>query len=145
MMMKIFGAVLIVSGGYLLGKVHTVQSQKRLKLLQEIYALFELYHREMKQYRRSLNDCFANKGEIAERVLREEPIKGLWNEDQLKIFSVVRKIKNSSFQDSIEVCNTFLSELKNTIKKMQEDIASQGKALPLVTGAIGLLIAVLLF
>ncbi len=145
MMMKIFGAVLIVSGGYLLGKVRTSQWERRLRLLLMARALFEDYRRDLCEYRRPLADCFCGKGELADKILAGEPIKGLLNEDQMKIQAVVRQLKNSSFQQSIDAVRVFLNELDGTIKKIQEDTASQGKALPLVTGAIGLLIAVLLF
>ena len=145
MMMKIFGAALIVSGGYLLGKVRTFQWERRLRLLMMVQTLFKDYQRGLQEYRRSMNDCFEGKGELAEKILAGQPIKGLLHEDQIKIQKVVCQLKSSSFQQSIDAGRTFLNELEGTIKKIREDTASQGKALPLVTGSIGLLIAVLLF
>ncbi len=144
-MMKIWGGALIVSGGYLLGWVRVRQWKKRLKLLEEIYLLFEAYLQELRQYRRSLKEFFAEKGELAGKIFSGEMISGLLNEDQKRIQNVISQLKNSSFQKSIDVCDEYIREIGNTIKKMQEDTASQGKALPLVTGAIGFLVAVLLY
>lgn len=145
MMMKIFGAVLIVSGGYLIGKLRTVQWQRRLKALCEIRELLVQYDRDLREFRRSVSDSLGNKGELAESLLENRPIKGLLQEDQSRLEMAFHCFKHGSFRESQEVSSEMLAYLEHVIKKMQEDIASSGKALPLVTGAIGLLIAVLLF
>ncbi|MBQ8894251.1 MAG: hypothetical protein IJ043_07575 [Clostridia bacterium] len=145
MMMKIFGAVLIVSGGYAIGRIRTHQWEKRLRVLTEIKCLFEDYDRDLREFRRSIEDCFSSKGELAENLLYNRPIKGLLQEDMTRLETSVCRFKSGSFRDSLETNTELLEYLGHTVKKMQEDLASSGKALPLVTGAIGLLIAVLLF
>lgn len=129
----------------MIGKLRTVQWQRRLKALQEIQELLAHYDRDLRDLRKSVFDSLANKGELAESLLENRPIKGLLQEDQGKLEMAFNCFKHGSFRESQEASGEILAYLDHAIKKMQEDIASSGKALPLVTGAIGLLIAVLLF
>ena len=75
MMMKIFGAVLIVSGGYLIGKIRTLQWSRRLNALTEIAELFREFDRNLREYRVSLMDSLQGKGELADAILSGTPIK----------------------------------------------------------------------
>ncbi len=145
MMMKIFGAVLIVSGGYLIGKIRTLQWSRRLNALTEIAELFREFDRNLREYRVSLMDSLQGKGELADAILSGTPIKGLLHEDHRKLESTVCQLKIGSYQESVAVSAAFLTYLDGTIRTLQEETVSSGKALPLVTGAIGLLIAVFLF
>jgi hypothetical protein len=145
MMMKLFGAALIVSGGYLLGKFKTSQWNKRLKLLREVQDLFTSFDRSMREYRQSINEFLKDRGLLANDILNDQPIKGLLQEDQQKLTAAVCCYRTGSYRESIEVGSEFLAYLNHAIVKTQEDITTSGKAIPLVTGAIGLLVSVLLF
>ena len=136
---------MIVSSGYLLGKVRTDQWKKRVKALLILQELFKDFDQELRSYRKTIQESFAEKGEIAKNVLSDIPISGLVEEDRMKLHTAILNIKNSSFRESVAANQDLLNYLEHTIKKLQEDTASSGKALPIVTGAIGLLIAVLLF
>ena len=144
-MMKNFGAVLIVSGGYFIGWVHVRQWKQRLDLLKKVDALIRAYFDELKRHRRSLQDSLSDNDSVAQVILSGGVHKALLKVDQLLIGNLVDSLKNSSYQQSIVLVEDFLSTLEKTIEKLQEETASQGKALPLVTGAIGFLIAVLLY
>lgn len=129
----------------MIGKLRTVQWQKRLNILEELRRLLSGYDRDLRDYRRSIRESLAGKGELAEALLENRPVKGLLKEDQAKLEGAINCFKAGSFRESLEISTELLAYLDHAIKKVQEDIASSGKALPLVTGAIGLLIAVLLF
>ena len=145
MMTKIFGAALIVSGGYLIGSVRVRQSKRRMEILVEIHGLLEHYFAELKEYRRSIDESFSSGGSLAVQLMNGEFPKGLLNEDRQMLTSLFQRLKVGSYKQSIAVTEETVQRLQSTIKKLKEEAASQGKALPLVTGAIGFLIAVLLF
>ena len=146
MMMKTFGAVLIVSRGYLIGRIRVAQEAGRLKALRAVETLFKEYDSDLRRYRRSLSESLKGKGGIAEAILEGAPIKDLRKEEQLRLNSAVNQLQNNaSFQESLEISGEFLHWLESAASKLEEDHASQKKALPLLTAAIGLLIAVLLY
>lgn len=145
MMMKNFGAVLIVSGGYFIGWVRVRQWRQRLVLLEKIFTLMSSYSAELKQYRRTLEESLSDGDPISEIILSGGAHKSLLKEDQALIKALIDQLKKSSYRESITLVDDFLNTLEKTIKKLREETASQGKALPLVTGAIGFLIAVLLY
>lgn len=145
MMVKNFGAALIVSGGYFIGWVRVRQWKQRLDLLKKVDALIRSYLDELKRNRRSLQDSLSDDDSTSQFILSGGVHKALLKEDQVLIGNLVNSLKNSSYQQSIVLVEEFLITLEKTIEKLQEEAASQGKALPLVTGAIGFLIAVLLY
>ncbi len=145
MMVKNFGAALIVSGGYFIGWVRVRQWKQRLDLLKKVDALIRSYLDELKRNRRSLQDSLSDDDSTSQFILSGGVHKALLKEDQVLIGNLVDSLKNSSYQQSIVLVEEFLITLEKTIEKLQEEAASQGKALPLVTGAIGFLIAVLLY
>ncbi len=121
------------------------QWKQRLDLLKKIDALIRAYFDELKRHRRSLQDSLSDNDSVAQVILSGGVHKVLLKVDQLLIGNLVDSLKNSSYQQSIVLVEDFLSTLEKTIEKLQEETASQGKALPLVTGAIVFLIAVLLY
>lgn len=121
------------------------QWKQRLDLLKKVDALIRAYFDELKRHRRSLQDSLSDNDSVAQVILSGGVHKALLKVDQLLISNLVDSLKNSSYQQSIVLVEDFLSTLEKTIEKLQEETASQGKALPLVTGAIGFLIAVLLY
>lgn len=145
MMTKIFGAALIVSGGYLIGSIRVRQKKCRMEILLEIHGLLEHYFSELKEYRSSIDESFSGRGILADRLLAGQFPKGLLNEDRQMLTSLFQQLKVGSYKQSITVTEEALQRLQSTANKLKEEAASQGKALPLVTGAIGFLIAVLLF
>ena len=139
--MKIFGVVLIVSGGYLIGMIRTNRSKHRYEILKSIHALFAEFNGELREYRRSWAEFEENHSELSE-LLRECESMG---EDWADIEAAIRKLQVGTFRESIEVSNTLLERLRNQVEKIEEEIGTTGRAFPLVTGAIALLVSVLLF
>lgn len=145
MMMKIFGAALIVSGGYLLGRIPGIQNKKRYALLQEITTLFQTFKHDLTEYRLSIRESFSKGGMMGEELLKGCDIQGLQKEDRTMINTALDQIKNASYRESIECVNSLLNKLMLLTDELLSKEKTTGKALPLVTGVIGLLIAILLF
>ena len=145
MMMKIIGAVLIVSGGYFIGKVSTIQRRNRLVALRETEGLFRLYEQQMREYRKSLDEVLSGQGPLAEQILKGEAVKGFLSEDLKRLESTVSQLKMGTYSESMEANDSFLNYLTSVINQLEEETSTIGKAIPLVAGAIGLLVAVLLF
>ena len=138
--MKIFGAVLIVSGGYLLGKIRTIQWEKRYKKIKGIEETLSDFEGELREYRRSWSE-YTNRRGISPNLDLEE----LQAEERETLEEALQRMQVATFRDSIEICTSALNYLQHCSKKLEEDITTTGKALPLVTGAIGLLVSILLF
>ena len=145
MMMKIFGAVLIVSGGYLLGRVRTLQQNKRIKSLRKIRDGFEGFERKLSEYRVSAMEYFEKYGPLGEKICGDLPINGLILADRERLSILMETLKKSNYQDALENVRNYLKESSSLIKALEEEAESGGKALPLVTGTIGFLVAVFLF
>lgn len=145
MMMKIFGAALIVSGGYLLGRIPSIQNKKRCALLQEITTLFQTFKHDLTEYRLSIRESFSKGGTMGEELLKGCDIQGLQKEDRTIINTALDQIKNASYRESIECVDSLLKKLMLLTDELLSKEKTTGKALPLVTGVIGLLIAILLF
>ena len=143
--MKIFGAVLIVSGGFFIGKIWVSKWSLRLKVLTEITELFRSFDTELRELRRSPEDVLRGKGELAERILNHQPIKGLNQQDSEQLEGHIGRLRADSFQEAVAANRDYVAQLDKTVEKLQQDEASAGKAFPLVTGAIGVIIAVMLF
>lgn len=141
MMTKIFGAVLIVSGGYFLGRMRTSQMVSRRRILHQLNRMFSDFDSQLREYRRSWKE-FLEDNQALHDLLEH---KLLLSEERVEINRFIEKIQAAPFRESVEVSSSILSYLKHQCEKIEEDIATTGKALPLVTGAIGLLVAVLLF
>ncbi len=143
--MKIIGAVLIVSGGYSIGKVMSLQRRNRLLALRETERLFRLYEQKMREYRSSLDEVLSGMGSIAEEILRGGNVKGFLSEDQKRLEATVSQLRMGTYSESTEANDAFLQYLSSVINQLEEETSTIGKAIPLVAGAIGLLVAVLLF
>ena len=144
MMTKIFGALLIVSGGYAMGRVACLNKKNRLTALKELDRLFQLFGNALREYRSTLEETFRQEGEIAQQILSGDLVKGLSQQDIQYLESTVSQLKMGTYRESVEANDAFLNYLGSAIKCLEEDAATTGKALPLVTGAVGLLVAVLL-
>jgi hypothetical protein len=143
--MKVFGAALIVSGGYLLGRIPGYQNKKRYMTLKEIINVFQSYKHDLAEYRLSIDESFSKSGGIAMELLKGCEIRGLHSEDRNLIDESILRLKNGSYRESTECVSLLLDKLVQTVDKLKENESTTGKALPLVTSVIGLLIAVLLF
>ena len=141
MMTKIFGVVLIVSGGYFIGKLRTNHSKNRYENLKSIQTLFGEFNVELREYRRSWGE-FEETHSAVSKSLKECELMG---EEWLDIEETIRKLQVGSFRESLEVSNALLERLNRRVKEMEEEIETTGRAFPLVTGAIALLVSVLLF
>ena len=144
-MMRIFGAVLIVSGGYTVGWIRVRRMQRRLAILSEIHLAIKGYSSALKKERRSLEESLAQYETVSEILLngKDHPDLSAEDKEMMRIFA--DRLKAASYQQALLVVDEFLGRLKDLTNKLQEVTASQGKAFPLLTGAIGFLIAVLLY
>ncbi len=129
----------------MIGNVRVRQGKNRLEKLTEICDLLEGYFLDLKQYRRSMIESLSGRGQTAEMLLEGEMPKGLTSEDRQLLTVLLQQLKVNSYKQSITATEDALQKLQNTVNKLKEEAASQWKALPLVTGAIAFLIAVLLF
>ncbi|MBQ7935363.1 MAG: hypothetical protein IJ333_03330, partial [Clostridia bacterium] len=107
--------------------------------------LFRSFDTELRELRRSPEEFFRGKGEVAESILERRPIKGLLQEDLQQLEGVLGKLHAGSFRESIAANEDYLNDLEKTIGKLREETASSAKALPLVTASVGLITAVMLF
>lgn len=62
-----------------------------------------------------------------------------------RLIKAVDRLRRSPYRESVSVCDDLLQYLSLNIKREEEEYATVGKALPLVAGAMGVLVAVLLF
>ncbi len=145
MMMKIFGAVLIISGGFFAGHLKASEQKRRRIALAEIYRLMECYYFDLKKYRKTMRESLQGSGEMAQLLLEDKPIKGLFETDYAVFRQLNAQLKTASYQQSIVLLEKFLHSLQLNIQKLQEESGSQEKALPLITGMVGFLITVLIF
>jgi hypothetical protein len=144
MMAKIFGAVLIVSGSYLGGWLSTYRIKQRLKTIKEIGEFFSDFRKQLRDYRSSLEEVFDKYGTIGEKLAIQAPIRGLEESDLDRIYGSINHIKTAGFQASLEETERLLEYLDKVECQLSNDDKTKGKALPLTTGAIGLLVAILL-
>ena len=142
--MKIFGAVLIVSGGFLIGRIKTAGLLLRLKVLCEISELFHSFDSELRTFRRSPSEFLKDGSPLAKQIFDHQPIKGLSREDNELLQGHLCQLQTGTYREAISANQVFLDHLDGTVKKLQQENASMGKALPLVTGTVGLFIAVML-
>lgn len=141
MMIKIFGVLLIVSGSVVMGWVPSDSQRKRLERLIYIRNCLASFYRDLKQERRSIDSFFSEGADF----LEEEANKWLLSEEQDIIRGMVAKIKTDSYSDALNRCGALVDQLSERIEDLQKTEEKNGKARPLVTGALGLLLAVLLF
>ena len=107
--------------------------------------MFRSFDTELRELRRSPEDVLRGKGELAERILNHQPIKGLNQQDSEQLEGHIGRLRADSFQEAVAANRDYVAQLDKTVEKLQQDEASAGKAFPLVTGAIGVIIAVMLF
>ena len=143
--MKIFGAVLIVSGGFLFGKVMSNQWEQCLSATDTLLTLFMDFDRKLRENRVTPEEFFAQQGELGEAILGNRPIAGLTQNDQEKLAQHLMSLRGSSFIESVKANEEFLKYLISTVDQLKERTNTSGKAVPLVSGAAGLLVAVMLF
>ncbi len=145
MITKIFGAALIVSGGYLLGWVYTYQKRKRMETLIALRQIFFEFDQGLREYRHPLDKTLANSGMLGNALLNHTPISWIDQDDREVIDRAMQQISNSGYSDSVSISKELLNTLDERIKKLSMDNQRGGKSLPLVSGSAGLLVAVLLF
>ena len=136
---------MIVSGGYLLGRVRTVQQKRRVSALKALHSDFEGYENALSEYRSSAEEYFEKLGESGQKICAAEPISGLTTEDMQRLKDLLQRLKKENYFDALELVRQYLSALSASISALEEEVKTAGKALPLVTGAIGFLVAVFLF
>ena len=141
MMMRIFGAALIVSGGYLFGLVRANKLKCRYRVMKKLEECFREFDGQLREYRRSLQEYSEIKPEWNALIGHDI----LTAEERERISTSVKMIQVGSFRESLEASGELLRFLDQQRKGAENDAATTGKALPLVMAAIGLLVAVLLF
>lgn len=143
--MKIFGAVLIISGGYLAGRLKVAGKKQRVKSLKELNRLTQQYFFDLKEYRKTMEESFRSAGSIANQLMEDKPIPGLMEEDLALFRQLKTQVRTASYEQSVAVVEEFLQSIRVKVKKIEEDSGSQEKALPLITGTVGFLVTVLMF
>lgn len=141
LMIKIFGVVLIVSGSIIMGWVPSNRQRKRLERLIQMKEYLDLFYTELKHERRSIETYFLER----DHFMDDDANKWLSDEERNMIFDAVEKIKTDSYNDALNRCGAVVEQLSGMIDHLKKTEEKNGKARPLVTGALGLLLAVLLF
>lgn len=141
LMIKIFGVALIVSGSATIGWALSSHQEKRLKRLEYIKDCFELFQKELKKERRSIDAFLNEKGNF----LKDDANKFLSKEQCDSIIETIEKIRVDSYEEALNRCDATLIWLTAAIDELKKVEDKNGKARPLVTGALGLLLAILLF
>ena len=141
LMIKIFGAALIVSGSVLIGWAPSNSQKKRLERLIHIKNRFDLFYIELKQERCSIDAYFSD--ELG--FMQDDANKWLLEEERAIIFEAIEKMKSDSYHDALNRCGAVVDQLSTIIDHLKNIEDKNGKARPLVTGSLGLLLAVLLF
>lgn len=129
----------------MLGTIKVKCDKKRLDVLSEIYNLLDSYFKDLKQYRKSIWESFSGRGLIADAILDGNLPSVLLIEERNMIVSFVDKLKVSTYKESIDLTDALLQKIQEAIVRLKGKTLSQGRALPLVTGMIAFLIAILLF
>lgn len=129
----------------MLGKIKVNRDKKRLEVLVNIYELIDSYYKDLKQYRKSIRESFSGRGLIADEILEGRLPSVLLSEERSMLDSFMSKLKLCSYKESIDLTDALLRKMHGVIVDLKEKVASHGKALPLVTGMIAFLIAILLF
>ncbi len=143
MMMKIFGAVLIVSAGFLTGKLYASREEVRLKKLKEVYSASSEFFNQLRKNRLSLRE--SHEGAALCSAVDGEAANSLVVEDLKMIKEWITFLETASFRESVSATEIYLERLKRLIEDAEKSIESKGKALPMVTTAIALLAAVVLY
>lgn len=141
LMIKIFGVVLIVSGSVMIGWIPSNSQRKRLERLIYIRDGFASFQTELKHQRCSLETYFSEN----HNFLEDDANQWLSNEERGLIVSTMEKMKSDSYNDALIRCGSVIDQLTAMIDELKKAEDKNGKARPLVTGALGLLLAVLLF
>ncbi len=141
LMIKIFGVVLIVSGSAMMGWIPSNGQRKRLERLIYIRDCFASFHTELKHQRRSIETYFSEN----HNLLEDDVNKWLSKEERELIIATMEKIKSDSYNDALIRCSSVIEQLSGMIDDLKKAEDKNGRARPLVTGALGLLLAVLLF
>lgn len=141
LMIKIFGVALIVSGSVMMGWIPSNSQRKRLERLIYIRDGFVSFQSELKHQRRSIETYFSENHNFMEDDLN----KWLSKEEREFIIATIEKIKSDSYNDALNRCSSVIDQLSDRIDDLKKAEDKNGKARPLVTGALGLLLAVLLF
>lgn len=145
MMMKIFGVALIVSGGFLIGKLRSDHMASHLSAISGMAALFREFDGKLREHRCSFEDAFLNKSDLAMRILEQRPIDGLSKTEEEHLAEHLAVLKTASYREALEANQAFITQLDELEEVLIREQASAGKALPMVTATIGLFIAVMLF
>lgn len=124
-----------------MGWVPSNGQRKRLERLIYIRDCFDLFYTELKHERRSIESYFSEE----HNFLDDDANQWLLKEERDIIIEAIEKIKSDSYQDALNRCGTVIDQLSDKIENLKKTEEKSGKARPLVTGALGLLLAVLLF
>ncbi len=125
----------------MMGWVPSNGQRKRLERLIYIRDCFDLFYTELKHERRSIESYFSEE----HNFLDDDANQWLLKEERDIIIEAIEKIKSDSYQDALNRCGTVIDQLSDKIENLKKTEEKSGKARPLVTGALGLLLAVLLF
>ncbi len=145
MMMKIFGAALIVSGGFFIGKLHNKLARQRLEALTQVQELFEAFYAQLRDFRRGADDFFVQYGGVGKKLCSGEEIVGLRDVDQSQLNGVLCQVRSASYQESLGAVADYCNRLEQQIKSLREELQTTGRAISVMSCAAALLMAIVLF
>ena len=144
MMMKIFGAALIISGGFFLGKGVSDHWKKRLEVINGLYDIFSSFDLKLRKERISPDDFFSNQGELGAKILACDAMEGIKADEMKCLRRHLECLRKNSHREAVVANETYIAQLKQTVEKIKEEVDSSGKAFPLMSVAGGILLVVIL-
>ena len=128
-----------------MGRIRIDQIQKRMCFLKRIHDAFCGFEHALSEYRIPPMEYFEKNGVILEELFGEQKVDGLLLEDRERLSNVIDAVRKLGYQEALNQVRDYSKEITVLIKALEGEIATSGKALPLVTGTIGFLVAVFLF
>lgn len=145
MIIRILGAVLIVSGSYLSGVVFSKQEKMHCSALRRLEEMFRKCDRLLREERMGLHEVFEQVEEPGTDLLNGKLPEGLNESEESKLLKTVAALQTLSYRECLSLLNEYIDDLHQSVAFSEKKNNTAGKALPLVTGALGFMLAVFLF
>ena len=137
MMTKIIGAAMIVSGAFLGGRGYVNELQKNGRACETLCATLGAFKTALYEQRCSFHQYL----DRLEPTVLEEAEPSV----RSAVIQLSEQLKTASYEESCNNVATLHSELENRCRQYEQELTSKKKAVPLVAGCVGFLVAVMLF
>ncbi len=136
---------MIVSGSYFGAHKYVLKWKTRQECAAKLAALLEEYYSQLRDYRKPINEFFEESGSFGNALISDQKSDALTSEENEILFSNIAKIKSASFEDALKFTDTLKNQFSQLALKLEKELATSGKAIPMVSASLGVLLAILLF